>query len=320
MSDNNRELLRKDLTNVLRLNEKIDYDNLEEVQKVYNMVIQKNLFKTALGQKYIKRLEQIINKTDQFDQCLLCKNDQDNLSLVCTQCLKKYSYNQAKNTGSPNTKDIGQQISDRSKQTVSTIKGGLDILSTKISETAAEKGIDLKNMPKMENLKDIKKEDVVNMANKSKDTAKKGVKKSVSFWNSLSRKKRIALVIVAFLFIFAIQRNTGNMNQKVSSPTAAHEALAKIFPESEYTITYIKEVTTVSSEMFKMKVGKAIKLGEDTKGFENDNRISYLFSIFDIHNEENSATCWVHENGRIIGTGNLVSDSSGDDILIVRLK
>ena len=191
MSDNNRELVKKDLEYILHFNKKMHYDNLEEVKKNYDMIIQRNLFKTALGKKYTKRLEQIIHNADDSHQCVLCKNNIDNLSLVCTQCLKKYKFALAENenTSYHNKKGIGQQTSEKSKQTGSTIKDGFNMISSKISEAAEKNNIDLKNMPKIENIKDINKEDVVNMANKSKDAAQKGVKKSVSCWKSLSMKK-----------------------------------------------------------------------------------------------------------------------------------
>ncbi|MBD5522454.1 MAG: PrsW family intramembrane metalloprotease [Lachnospiraceae bacterium] len=54
------------------------------------MVLEKKLFKTALGKKYVTRLEQIIYGTEDSYSCVLCGKDLDNSTLVCSRCLEKY--------------------------------------------------------------------------------------------------------------------------------------------------------------------------------------------------------------------------------------
>lgn len=90
MAGNNQEFLKKDLVYILQLNSQIQYDNKLNVQQAHDMVMQKKLFKTVLGQKYVKRLEQLINGTDALHKCVLCGNDLDNATLVCMDCLAKY--------------------------------------------------------------------------------------------------------------------------------------------------------------------------------------------------------------------------------------
>lgn len=103
MADNNQELIKKDLTYIIQLNTKTNYKNSAEVQRTHNFALQKNLFKTTLGQRYMKRLEQIIDGTATSNNCVLCNKVLDNSSLVCTSCLTKYKLTPAKqeNTKTP---------------------------------------------------------------------------------------------------------------------------------------------------------------------------------------------------------------------------
>ena len=144
MSDNNRELMKKDLAYILQLNKKINYDNITEVKKARNMVLQKNLFKTPLGQKYIRRLEQISSGITS-DKCVLCGNDLDNSSLICTQCLSKYKDAPDKKGSAVSSENKSAELTEISKQAVTTLKGGLDTFTSKINELAGESGaVDLR--------------------------------------------------------------------------------------------------------------------------------------------------------------------------------
>lgn len=122
----NKELIKKDLVFILRLNAAIHYDNPAEVKRVYDMVLQKKLFKTALGQKYVKRLEQMISKTAVSHDCVLCRDDLDNSSLICSRCLAKYKIAPAKKESNdrPIQKgiDVKQKISEISQKTVQALQ------------------------------------------------------------------------------------------------------------------------------------------------------------------------------------------------------
>ena len=105
MTDNSREFIKKDLSYIIQLNSQVNYGNKNSVRQAYNMILKQKLFKTALGQKYIKRLEQILNKekslqgntlpkdsshANPLNKCVLCGKDLDNKSAVCNSCLEKY--------------------------------------------------------------------------------------------------------------------------------------------------------------------------------------------------------------------------------------
>lgn len=150
--DNNKDLIKKDLGYILQLNAKLHYDNPAEVQKTHDKVLQKNLFKTDLGQKYVKRLEDIINGATGSNQCVLCRNGLDNPTLVCKQCLEKFKFTpDKKETDLPEKEELDvlqnseQQFSEISRQAVTTLKDGLDTFTSKINEMAGESGsVDLR--------------------------------------------------------------------------------------------------------------------------------------------------------------------------------
>lgn len=96
MVENNQELIKKDLVYILQLNTKTNYKNPAEVQKIRNYALQRNLFKTTLGQRYMKRLEMLISGVSASNNCVLCNKALDNSSLVCTSCLTKYKLPPAK--------------------------------------------------------------------------------------------------------------------------------------------------------------------------------------------------------------------------------
>ena len=147
MADNDKELIKRDLSLILQLNAKLHYNNKEELKMTYNMLQQKNAFKTALGQKYLRRLAQIVNGINTSQQCILCGNNLDNPSVICTNCLKKYQKNpsQEKTPVQPERTADTQQFSDLSKQAATAMKGGLDKFTSKINEMAGESGaVDLK--------------------------------------------------------------------------------------------------------------------------------------------------------------------------------
>lgn len=90
MVNNSLEFIKKDITYILQLNKQIQYSNKNDVKRAHNMILDKNLFNTALGQKYVARLEHIIDGTENSYTCVLCGRDLDNSTLVCGRCLEKY--------------------------------------------------------------------------------------------------------------------------------------------------------------------------------------------------------------------------------------
>lgn len=146
-----RELLKKELSYILQLNAKTRYESQKNVQTMHDMVVQKNLFQTTLGQKYVSRLAARASGHDASTQCVLCKNTLDNPGLVCGHCLIKYapvSAGKQESRGQGETaaaRGGEQQLADISRQTVTTLKGGLDTLTSKINAMAGESGsVDLR--------------------------------------------------------------------------------------------------------------------------------------------------------------------------------
>lgn len=90
-----KDLLKKDLIMIAQLNAKIHYDKKDEVKKVHGIILQKNILKTSIGNKYIKRLEQILDGESTQSKCCICENDLDNNSAICKTCLTKIQQFQA---------------------------------------------------------------------------------------------------------------------------------------------------------------------------------------------------------------------------------
>lgn len=81
-------LLKKDLALIIKLNSKLHYDNIDEVQKIYQTLVEKNMFVSSLGQRYLKKLEVIIQGANN-NTCLLCGKSSTTKSVICSECLTK---------------------------------------------------------------------------------------------------------------------------------------------------------------------------------------------------------------------------------------
>lgn len=92
-----KSLLKKDLMLILKLNSKLHYDDITEVKKVHNVIKQKNMFETSVGQRYIRRLEQII-QGESTDKCLFCGKNGASNSVMCLDCLAKLQPSRAAKT------------------------------------------------------------------------------------------------------------------------------------------------------------------------------------------------------------------------------
>lgn len=133
MAENDREAIKKDLVMILNLNSKLNYEKKDDIKKIHSAIMQKNMFKTALGMKYVKRLEQIGNGTDRFKGCVLCGSDLDNKSLVCTGCAKKYQAVQSlteKPSQAPDKSTNYQKQFSQASEWSSAIKNKVDALSS----------------------------------------------------------------------------------------------------------------------------------------------------------------------------------------------
>lgn len=91
-----KTLLKKDLGLIIKLNSRLHYDNIEEVKKVYHTLVEKNMFVSSLGQRYLKKLELIIQGTDNVT-CLLCGKECVSKSVICPECSKRIHLSTEKN-------------------------------------------------------------------------------------------------------------------------------------------------------------------------------------------------------------------------------
>ena len=83
-----KTLLKKDLGLIIKLNSKLHYDNLEEVKKIYQTLMSKNMFSTSVGQRYLKKLELIIQGKNTAT-CIFCGKQCNSKSVICSDCLEK---------------------------------------------------------------------------------------------------------------------------------------------------------------------------------------------------------------------------------------
>ena len=159
-----RQRMKKDLEMVLRLNNTLDYDNREDVEKNYNRILQERLFQTSLGERYTKKLEKIVYGAAPPQNCIFCKGIRDNASVICDKCrtfygrqihLEKESVSaqyggkaavEEKPDKAPAVVEIdAEQLAALSKQAAEAFRGSLDTFTSKINEMAGGSGaVDLK--------------------------------------------------------------------------------------------------------------------------------------------------------------------------------
>lgn len=83
-----KTLLKKDLALILKIDTKLHYDNIAEVKKVYQTLADKKMFGTSIGQRYLKKLESVIQGND-TDKCIFCGKQSIKQSVMCSNCLAK---------------------------------------------------------------------------------------------------------------------------------------------------------------------------------------------------------------------------------------
>lgn len=139
---------QKDLSLIVKLNAKLHYDNKKELKMTYDVLRQKDAFKTAIGKKFLKRMEQMINGTDISHRCVLCNDELDNKSVICTHCIDNYKKEGSRENASVKPErngDAQQVVPDVPKQAAASVKDGLDKFTAKINEMAGESGsVDLR--------------------------------------------------------------------------------------------------------------------------------------------------------------------------------
>lgn len=78
-----------DVRTIFQLDARFHYDNLAEVRRVHDKIVEKGLLQSQLGKNYVRRLEKLLNGT-RADTCILCGSALDNSGMVCNGCVLKY--------------------------------------------------------------------------------------------------------------------------------------------------------------------------------------------------------------------------------------
>ncbi len=83
-----KTLIKKDIIKIVKINERIHYNNPVEVKKIHNALMQQRMFSTSMGKRYVKKLEQILSGNDDF-KCLFCGSEVREKTVICNGCLSK---------------------------------------------------------------------------------------------------------------------------------------------------------------------------------------------------------------------------------------
>ncbi|MCR5654080.1 MAG: PrsW family intramembrane metalloprotease [Lachnospiraceae bacterium] len=91
MDDRQKRHVKNELRQVLQLNSQIQFDNLSEVQTIYERVSSGDYnLTTPFGQRYVKELGKLLENTGEKAKCAICQKECDNESLICNRCKDKY--------------------------------------------------------------------------------------------------------------------------------------------------------------------------------------------------------------------------------------
>jgi hypothetical protein len=84
--EESKDLIKRDLSIIKKLHQKTDYTQTNQIEVIYNYAISKELLKTNLGQKYLKRLLSLKEGTDEVNICIICGKQCEDNPLFCNQC------------------------------------------------------------------------------------------------------------------------------------------------------------------------------------------------------------------------------------------
>lgn len=322
-----KELMKKDLLLIIQIDNKLQYHDIASVQKIYNATIQKSIFKTNLGKRYINKLEQIINGTD-AGKCVFCgKALQDSgKTVICIDCASKYikkpnttSEKQVTNK-SVVTENKNTKVSENSTNKINDFVENVKVKGKAIDkETRALQ----KNIAENENVKNIIRQ-AEKLTNDAKETARNNkflnskMNKIKEFWHSRTKKQKYVIAgIVAVLFLGVIGTNIGSTNSSehsgsaVTSVNSEKEALKYVqaeYPEKEgWTIRGGETIKVLNCWMM-TPIGKTVKYTENQISNSNDSQlIQDGFAV--------TVECWcysVHRRGKnLVEQGQILVSPDG---------
>lgn len=112
---------------IVRLNSKIHFDDLAEVNNVYELAQQREMQQTTIGQKFLRRLESMM-QGQQDGQCLFCGKEVHN-HVICGACEEKI------NSITNKTQPTAQKMKESMEPAVTNVKKQV----TKTVDTITEK-------------------------------------------------------------------------------------------------------------------------------------------------------------------------------------
>lgn len=202
-----KEALKKDLALILKLDAEMDYTRKNLVKKYHDAITQKGLLATPYGQKYLKRLEQLLAGDNACGKCVFCNAENSGVSMICPACMAKVRKtpavrrcercgNQlAESDGScPVCQNAKMRVADRLKGITGS---GMEKLQAGQKVTKAFE----KLQANMEAIKAFEKLQAGPAAAKAMAKGKEQMGKAQGKWRSLSRKKQIVIAAVCVLFL-----------------------------------------------------------------------------------------------------------------------
>lgn len=91
-----KELARKDIERIAKLDAQIDYSQVAVVEQYYRQISQKGILTTPIGKKYMERLKQVIGGSADWYKCLFCNSRTGGSTMICPVCQAKLSKQPAK--------------------------------------------------------------------------------------------------------------------------------------------------------------------------------------------------------------------------------
>ncbi len=284
--DENKENLKADLHLILQINANLDYTDKNAVNKIYSALTQKKRFKSALGQRYINKLQQILNGNRETT-CIFCGKVNNN-SCICKNCFEKISQPvKVKNTNS------------------SVIESAKSLVSQTVNAENIEKAKNVSNQAVQDAEKKLHDIDKKYEVQEKLHNITTSVKK---FWKSRTKKQKILIscaVIILFLGVFSSFSDDSTSNNIVNSEDAK-EIVCSLYSESDYDIIS-KQAINPAKEMFSVEVGEYC--GDSWTG---ETCKAYVFFVQSKENALYSAALWVNEEGRIVGYGSLITGINED--------
>lgn len=300
-------LVKKDLALILKINQKLSYDNISAVQKVHDTLLQKQLFHSSLGKRYINKLERVIQGED-TDKCLFCGKINISKTAICEECLSRFQPAQVKKeqqetAAFPEEKKKSIEMDlEKNKEKIKEVIGNVSKEATTVKKTF--QNADIKNKI----VKELNSPNAIKAKQKMRDKSKDLFVKIKMFWNKLSKKGKIITVSVICIIGIALFAGggggAGTSGGKVSSADEAVKAVESVYPQNEYTIKSM-QVLHPAEAMFDVAVGKYC--GNDWSGSETID--AYALSVQSKKSPQYSCICYISADGRAVAYGNLVYEA-----------